>query len=96
MQCGIALIRLHDPVQEFRANDAATSPDGGDVAQVEVPLVFGASRTQKLHSLRVRHNFRRIKRVAHCIDETSAIAFELSGSRLRKNFRRSHAFLLPI
>ena len=68
VQRGIAPICLHDSVQKFRANDAAASPDGGDVAQVEIPFVFGASRTKKLHSLRVRHNFRRVKRVTHCIN----------------------------
>jgi hypothetical protein len=31
-------------------------------------LVFGASRTKQLHSLRVRHNFRRVKRVTHRIN----------------------------
>src|SRR5438046_9903237 len=43
VQRGIAPICFHDSVQKFRANDAAASPDGGNVAQVEVPFVFGAS-----------------------------------------------------
>src|SRR6266516_986663 len=68
VQRGVALICFHDSVQKFRANDAAAAPDGGNVAQVEVPLVFGASRAQKLHSLRVRYNFRRVKGIEHCID----------------------------
>src|SRR5207237_9092650 len=84
VQCGIETIRLHDAVQKYRANDAAASPDRGDVTQIKVPLVFSTSGAQKLHSLRVRHNFRRVKRVAHCIDETRAIAFKLSNSRLRQ------------
>src|SRR6266496_278080 len=89
VQGGIAPICFDDPVQKSRANDAATSPDGGDVAQVELPLVFSASRAQKLHSLRIRHNFRRVKRIAYRIDEPSAIGFELPDSRLWQNFRRS-------
>ena len=40
VQRRIALIRLDDPIEKFRANDAAASPDRGDVAEVQVPLVF--------------------------------------------------------
>src|SRR6266498_4191512 len=76
VQRRLAPIRLHDPVQKFRPNDATAPPDGGDVAEVEVPLVFSASRAQKLHSLCVRNNFRWIKRVAYGIDESRSIAFE--------------------
>src|SRR5256886_9068959 len=83
----IALISLDDSVEKFRANDAAAPPDGGDIAEVEVPFVFRASRTQKLHSLRVRNNFRCVKRVAYCIDESRSITRKLSSSRLWQNLR---------
>src|SRR4029453_4979952 len=76
VQRRIAPIRPHDPVKKFPPNDAPAPPDGGDVAEVKVPLVFSASRAQKLHSLCVRHNFRRVKRVTYCIDESRSIALE--------------------
>src|SRR6266536_2812858 len=90
VQRSIALICLDNPIEKFSANDAAASPDGGDVAEVEVPLVFGASRSKKLHSLRVRNNFRCVKRIAYCIDKARSIAFEYSSSRLWHNFGRGH------
>ena len=34
LQRRITLIRLNDPVQKFRANDAAATPNRSDVAQV--------------------------------------------------------------
>ena len=42
VQRRVALVRPDDPVEKFRANDAPASPDGGDVAEIEVPLVFSA------------------------------------------------------
>ena len=68
MQGGVAPVRLDNPIEKFRADDAAAAPDGGDVAEVEVPLLFTACRTKKLHPLRVGNDFGRIKRVTHCID----------------------------
>src|SRR6516162_8622528 len=47
LQRRVALIRLNNPVQEFRANDAAAPPDCCDVAQVQVPLVRRASGSQE-------------------------------------------------
>src|SRR5437764_5379638 len=83
----VAQISLDDSVEKFRANNAAASPDGGDIAKVEVPFVFRASRTQKLHSLRVRNNFRCVKRVAYCINESRSITRKFSSSRLWQNLR---------
>src|SRR4030095_15901400 len=68
VQIAVALISLNDAVQEFRANDAAAPPDCGDVAQIQVPFVGGASGAKELHSLRVRNDFRRIESIAHAVD----------------------------
>src|SRR2546430_10872841 len=94
VQFRVALICFDDSIQESCANDAAASPDRGDIAEVEVPLIFSASGAQKLHSLRVRNNLRRVKCIAHRIDQASAIPFKLSKSRVWQNFRGSYAFVL--
>src|SRR5437762_4949565 len=57
LQRRVALICLNDPVQEFRANNAAAPPDHGDVAQIQLPIVSRASGSKKLHPLRVGNNF---------------------------------------
>src|SRR5262245_16068663 len=92
LQRRITPIRLNDSIEEFSANDTAPAPNSGDVAQVQVPFVSRASGSKKLHSLRVRNNFGGIKRVTHGVDETIAIAFERSSSRLRQNFGRRNPF----
>src|SRR6266550_3492379 len=92
LQRRITPICLNDSIEKFGANDTAAPPDRGDVAQVQVPFVRRTSGSKKLHSLRVRDNFRRIKSVTHGVDETIAIAFERSNSRVRQNFRRRLAF----
>ena len=83
VQGGIAPVRLHDSVEKFRADNASASPDRGDVAQVQVPLVFGAARAQKLHSLGIRDNLRRVESVTHHFDKPGTIAFKLANSGLR-------------
>src|SRR5262249_32594747 len=95
VQIAVASVRVNDAVQELCANNAATAPDGGDVAQVELPFVGRASGPKKLHSLRIRDNFRRIKSVTHGVDKTITIAFERSTSRLRQNFGGGDALLFP-
>src|SRR5438045_6375025 len=68
VELGIALVRLLDPIQKFRANDAAAAPDGGDVAEVQVPLRADARGAEEFHSLRVRNDLRRVESVAHRCD----------------------------
>ena len=91
MEIRIPLVRFDDSVQEFCADNAATAPDGRDVTKVKIPLVVSASRAQKFHSLRVRNNFRCVKSVTYCIDESGPVAFEFSSSRLWQNFGRGNA-----
>src|SRR5262249_26590930 len=92
LQRGVTPIGLNDSVEKFSADDAPPAPNRSDIAQVQVPFVSRASGSKKIHSLRVRNYFGGIKRVAHGVDETIAIAFERSSSRLRQNFRRRNAF----
>ena len=82
----VALIRLDNAIEKFGANDASAPPDRGNVAEVEVPLVFSARCSEELHSLRVGNNLGCIKRVTHCIDKVRPIAFKLFNFWLRKNF----------
>ena len=57
IQRGVALVRVDDPVQEFCANDATAAPDGGYVAEIQIPIVCRACRVKQLHSLRVGNDF---------------------------------------
>ncbi len=95
LQRRITPICLNDSIKKLGANDTAAPPNRGDVAEVQVPFVRRASGAKKFHSLRVRNNFGRIKRVTHGVDEAIAIAFERSSSRLRQNFRRRNTFFFP-
>ena len=92
LQRRITPICLNDSIEKPGANDTAAPPNRGDVAEVQVPFVRRTSGAKKLHSLRVRNNFGRIKRVTHGVDEAIAIAFERSSSRLRQNFRGRNTF----
>ena len=69
MKRRIALIRFHDAIQEFGTNDTPATPDGGDVAEVQVPIVLVASGPQQFHSLCIRNDFRGVKRIAHRVDQ---------------------------
>src|SRR5439155_13616939 len=46
MQRGIAFVGVNDAIQKLRANDAAAAPDGGDIPEVQVPVVLFAGRAQ--------------------------------------------------
>jgi hypothetical protein len=54
VQSWIATVRLDNPVEKFRANDAPAAPDGSDVAEVEVPIVSRARRAKQLLLVRFR------------------------------------------
>ena len=55
--------------KKSRANDATAAPDGGDVAEIQIPFVSGAGRAEQFHSLRIGNNFRSVERVMHSLDE---------------------------
>ena len=46
MQRGIAFVGVNDAIQKIRANDAAAAPDGGDIPEVQVPVVLFAGCAQ--------------------------------------------------
>src|ERR1700730_5211971 len=91
VQRGVALIRIHDAVQEFRANDATAAPDRGDVSEVEVPVVLLTRSSEQFHSLCVRNDLGGVERVAHGINEFFAIDLEFLRLRVLKNFRSGPA-----
>ena len=47
LQRRITPIRLDDAIEKFRANDAAAAPNRGDVAEVQVPFVSRAGRSEQ-------------------------------------------------
>ena len=93
MQRAITLIRFNDSIKKTRANDAAAPPDGGDVTEIQVPLVLDTGSAKQLHALRVGYDFRRIKRVADGIDHLIAITRKFQRLRLGKNLRCVYPFL---
>ena len=52
-QPGVAAEGLGDPVEKGGADDAAASPDSGDVAQGQIPAVIGRGGLQKAETLGV-------------------------------------------
>src|SRR5881296_1565729 len=82
VQGGIASIRLDDPVEKPRADDATASPNRSNVAEVKVPIVYFACLSKQLHSLRVRNDLRCVKRVAHHLDKPGAIASKFPNARV--------------
>src|SRR5260370_5446430 len=57
LQRRITPICLDDSIEKFGADDTASAPNRGDVAEVQVPFVRRTSGSKKLHSLPVRNNF---------------------------------------
>src|SRR5207248_7710239 len=82
----IALVSIDNAVEKFRANDATATPDGGDVAKVQVPIVLFARGAEELHALRVRNNFGCVERVPDRVDKFVFVAGKLSWFWLRQNF----------
>ena len=57
-EIAIALVGLHDAVEEFCAYDATTAPDRGDVTEIQIPVVLFAGGAEQLHALRIGNDFR--------------------------------------
>src|SRR5260370_875982 len=62
-QLGVGLVGGADPVQELGADDAATAPDDGDLAQVEGPVVLAAADVHHVPSMRVGEQLGRVQRL---------------------------------
>ena len=92
LQSRIFSIGLRDPVEEARADDAASPPDRGDVAEVEVPSVKFGRRTQLDKTLRVADDFARIEGIAHRGDQRLPVSIPRCGRWSRQYIRRGHAF----
>ena len=81
--------------KKFRADDATAAPDGGDVAEVQVPIELAAGRAEQFHALGVGDDLRGVERVAHGVDQLVAIAGEFLDLRLRQNFRGRDPLVFP-
>src|SRR4029077_11977702 len=78
---------------KFRPDNATAAPDGGDVAEIQVPVVLVAGGAEELHSLGIGDNFGRIERLTDCFDKLLSIADEFLFCWLRQNFRGSDALV---
>jgi hypothetical protein len=54
------LVTFPDPVEEGRTDHAATAPNRGDQAEVEIPLIFLGSHHQLLEALGAGHDLGRV------------------------------------
>src|SRR5689334_7690220 len=77
----IAIIRLLDLAKETAANDATTSPHEGDSSHIQIPALLFGRLAQQHVALRIRNDFRAVKRATHILDETLLI--------LSRPFRRT-------
>src|SRR6202171_5341520 len=70
-----------DAVEELSPDDAATSPDRCERAEIEVPAVLAGTGAQMFEALRVGHDLRGIKGVAHVIDQPRVRTCRLRTTR---------------
>src|SRR5687768_17026187 len=68
-EAGVTAVGLGDLLEEARANDAAATPDGGDGAEVERPVVFLLRLRHELEALGIRTDLRRVERAPYRLDE---------------------------
>lgn len=76
LESGISLVRLFDAVEEVGADDATASPDGCNIAEVELPTVLISCCAELNEPLGVGDDFRGVECVAYGLDEGGAIAGE--------------------
>src|SRR5712692_11927648 len=64
------LVCLLDPVEELRADDAPSAPDGGKRAKVEIPAVLLRTRREVLEALRVGDDLRGVESLLDVFDQS--------------------------
>ena len=79
-QFGIGVVGLDDAIEEFRADDAAATPDGGEVAGVNIPIVVGGAGGDFVEPLGVGHEFRGVEGAANVFDKGVAVDAEFGKS----------------
>mmetsp|Transcript_2282 Transcript_2282/g.9099 ORF Transcript_2282/g.9099 Transcript_2282/m.9099 type:complete len:351 (+) Transcript_2282:770-1822(+) len=79
----VAVVRLLDAIEEASADDAATLPDAGELAEAKAPLLLSALGADEVEPLSVRHNLGRVERVAHVRDELLLAGVGRGGVGLR-------------
>src|SRR5215469_16975849 len=62
------LVGRHDPVKEAGSDDAPATPDGGDLAEPQIPGVFFGSRGHLLEALSISDDLGGVERVANGVD----------------------------
>ena len=75
---GVFAVGIGDAVQEARADDAAAAPDGGDLREVEIPVLFLAHRGDEVEALGVGNDLRSVECVVDFFHERGL---------LRRDFR---------
>src|SRR5262249_13764377 len=68
-EVGRLYVRLGDAIEEGRTDDAAGTPDLGDVPLLDVPAVLLGAGDDRVEALRIGDDLRRIERTAHVLDE---------------------------
>jgi hypothetical protein len=87
LKSGIPFVRLFDAVEEVRADDTPTPPDGCDVAEVQLPSVLVTCGAKLNKPLGVRHDFRGVECIADGLDKGGAISGESRSGWAGQDFR---------
>src|SRR4051812_18611825 len=85
-QTRIAAVRVGDAVQEFRADDAAAAPDGGDAAEFEAPLLLLAHGFDKIEALGVADDLARVEGVMNLLHKVLLRPLERGGDFAAQDF----------
>src|SRR5699024_2381204 len=81
-QLRVSLIGIDDAVEETGADNAATTPDAGQVPGVDVPTVFFRTREDLVEALGIGDHLRRVKRATDVLDEVRTLGGVYWGSQL--------------
>src|SRR5699024_4262210 len=81
-QLRVSLIGIDDAVEETGADDAATTPDAGQVPGVDVPTVFFRTREDLVEALGIGDHLRRVKRATDVLNEVRRLGGIHWGSQL--------------
>ncbi len=92
-QFRIAAIGIGDVIEEARADDATTAPDGGDFSEVEIPLFLRTHRFDEVEALGVGNDFRGEKGIVHFLHQLSFVASDVGHGALQLG-AGGHAFFL--
>src|SRR5665213_972246 len=72
-EIGLLLVGLLNAVEELGPDDATTTPDRGEAAQVEIPSILDRTSPEVLKPLRVGNDLRGVKRIPDVGDQTRVL-----------------------